>query len=243
MCCRISTPAPDLHHTAAMDFQLFLPQMRMSLPTIVERVQVGVDAGLGGVALMDHLAPPMAEQQPMWDAMVAATWLGAHTTGTVGHLVLCDAFRHPAVLARQAVSLDHATGGRFELGLGWGSVPDEFDTFGVGSTEPRHRVSRLAESIRGDVRMRLRVEVGRARIRTSARIVVAVTVFTIVFMYVFSRPLLDVYDTAAGQMWLLVILAIFGLGGWMLNHYSQIEMPERFSARRSRTPQTAGRNS
>lgn len=104
-------------------------------------------------------------------------------------------------------------------------------------------LSRLAESIRGDVRMRLRVEVGRARIRTSARIVVAVTVFTIVFMYVFSRPLLDVYDTAAGQMWLLVILAIFGLGGWMLNHYSQIEMPERFSARRSRTPQTAGRNS
>ena len=104
-------------------------------------------------------------------------------------------------------------------------------------------LSRLAESIRGDVRMRLRVEVGRARIRTSARIVVAVTLFTIVFMYVFSRPLLDVYDTAAGQMWLLVILAIFGLGGWMLNHYSQIEMPERFSARRSRTPQPAGRNS
>jgi len=102
-------------------------------------------------------------------------------------------------------------------------------------------LSRLAESIRGDVRMRLRVEVGRARIRTSARIVVAVTVFTIVFMYLFSRPLLDVYDTAAGQLWLLVVLAIFGLGGWMLNHYSRIEMPERFSARTTSPRQTVRR--
>jgi len=130
-----------------MEFQLFLPQMRMTLPTMVERVQIAVDSGFDGVALMDHLAPPMAEQQPMWDAMVAASWLGAKTTGTVGHLVLCDAFRHPAVLARQAVSLDHATEGRFELGIGWGSVPDEFPTFGVGETAPRARVDRLTETL------------------------------------------------------------------------------------------------
>ncbi len=129
-----------------MEFQLFLPQMRMTLATMAERVQTAVDAGFDGVALMDHLAPPMAEAQPMWDAMVAASWLGAKTTGTVGHLVLCDAFRHPAVLARQAVTLDHATDGRFELGIGWGSVPTEFPTFGVGSTEPRARVDRLTET-------------------------------------------------------------------------------------------------
>lgn len=130
-----------------MDFQLFLPQMRMSLPTMVERVQTAVDHGFGGVALMDHLAPPMAEDQPMWDAMVAATWLGARTSGTVGHLVLCDAFRHPAVLAKQAVSLDHATEGRFELGLGWGSVPDEFGVFGVGETAAKARVDRMTETL------------------------------------------------------------------------------------------------
>lgn len=130
-----------------MEFHLFLPQMRMSLPTMVERVDVAVGAGFDGVALMDHLAPPMAEDQPMWDAMVAATWLGAHTTGTVGHLVLCDAFRHPAVLARQAVSIDHATEGRFELGIGWGSVPTEFEVYGVGDTRPRARVERLRETL------------------------------------------------------------------------------------------------
>ena len=130
-----------------MDFQLFLPQMRMDLPTITERSSIAAESGFGGVALMDHLAPPMAESQPMWDAMVTAAWLGANTTGTVGHLVLCDSFRHPAVLARQVVTLDHATSGRFELGIGWGSVRSEFDAFGVGDTAPRARVDRLTETL------------------------------------------------------------------------------------------------
>lgn len=131
-----------------MQFQLFLPQMRMDFPTLTDRARAAEAAGFSGIALMDHLAPPMAEAQPMWDAMVTATWLGAATDRLrVGHLVLCDAFRHPAVLARQAVSLDHATGGRFELGIGWGSVPDEFDVFGVGDTTPRARVDRLAETL------------------------------------------------------------------------------------------------
>jgi alkanesulfonate monooxygenase SsuD/methylene tetrahydromethanopterin reductase-like flavin-dependent oxidoreductase (luciferase family) len=39
----------------------------------------------------------------MYEAMVTNTWLAAHTERlTVGSLVLCDAFHHPAVLARQA---------------------------------------------------------------------------------------------------------------------------------------------
>ena len=97
---------------------------------------------------MDHLAPPMADDQPMYEAMITTTWLAAHTERLrVGSLVLCDAFRHPAVLARQVVSIDHASGGRFELGIGWGSVPDELATFGVGSTRAADRVERLRETL------------------------------------------------------------------------------------------------
>jgi alkanesulfonate monooxygenase SsuD/methylene tetrahydromethanopterin reductase-like flavin-dependent oxidoreductase (luciferase family) len=74
--------------------------------------------------------------------------LAAHTsTITLSTLVLCDAFRHPAMLAREAVSIDHASGGRYELGLGWGSVPSEFEVFGTGSTEPRQRVARMKETL------------------------------------------------------------------------------------------------
>ncbi len=130
------------------EFHLFLPQMRMDPPTLVAKAQAAEAAGFDGIALMDHLAPPMAEGHAMHDAIVAATWLAAHTDRlTVSHLVLCDAFRHPAVLAKQAVGLDHCSQGRFELGLGWGSVPAELATFGVGTTENRPRFDRLVETI------------------------------------------------------------------------------------------------
>ncbi len=131
-----------------MTFHLFLPQMRMSLDAMVQRALAAEEAGFEGIALMDHLAPPLATEHDMWEAMTAATWLLARTHSlVVGHLVLCDALRHPAVLARQAATLDHASGGRFELGIGWGSVPDELDTFGVGMDPPRERVARLGESL------------------------------------------------------------------------------------------------
>jgi alkanesulfonate monooxygenase SsuD/methylene tetrahydromethanopterin reductase-like flavin-dependent oxidoreductase (luciferase family) len=132
----------------ALDFYLFLPQMRMSLPEMVERAKTAERSGFSGITGMDHLAPPMAEGHPMYDSTVTNTWLAAHTDSIrVGSLVLCDALRHPAVLAREAVSMDHASGGRFDLGLGWGSVPTELATFGVGSTEPRERVDRMAETL------------------------------------------------------------------------------------------------
>ncbi len=131
-----------------MEYHLFLPQMRMSHEAIVERALAAEASGFEGIAFMDHLAPPLAEGQPMWEAMEIASWVLARTTTLrVGHLVLCDALRHPAVLARQVTTLDHASGGRFELGIGWGSVPEELQTFGVGSTEPRQRVQRLSESL------------------------------------------------------------------------------------------------
>ena len=133
---------------AGPQFHLFLPQMRLGFEAITTRARAAEAAGFDGIALMDHLAPPMAEQHDMFDAFVTATWIAARTESlTIGHLVLCDSFRHPAILAKQAVSLDHASGGRFELGIGWGSVPDELVRFGVGSAEAPHRVGRLAETL------------------------------------------------------------------------------------------------
>jgi alkanesulfonate monooxygenase SsuD/methylene tetrahydromethanopterin reductase-like flavin-dependent oxidoreductase (luciferase family) len=66
----------------------------------------------------------------------------------IGHLVLCDAFRQPAVLAKEAVTLATASGNRFELGLGWGSWPQEFDRFGLpdGDDAPA-RVARLERNL------------------------------------------------------------------------------------------------
>jgi alkanesulfonate monooxygenase SsuD/methylene tetrahydromethanopterin reductase-like flavin-dependent oxidoreductase (luciferase family) len=134
--------------SAAPEFHLYLPQMRLSMDAMVEKAQAAEAAGFVGMAGMDHLAPPMAEQHDMYEALTTNAWLLARTERLVqGQLVLCDAFRHPAVLAREAVTLDHASGGRFELGIGWGSVIEEFTTYGVSPTVARERVQRLAETL------------------------------------------------------------------------------------------------
>lgn len=134
--------------TAPMEFWLYLPQMRMTMEQMIERARAAEVAGFEGVAGMDHLAPPLAESQPMYEAMVTTTWLAAQTRNLrVGSLVLCDSFRHPVVLAREAVTLDHASHGRFELGLGWGSVTAELATFGFGTADGPARVGRMKESL------------------------------------------------------------------------------------------------
>jgi alkanesulfonate monooxygenase SsuD/methylene tetrahydromethanopterin reductase-like flavin-dependent oxidoreductase (luciferase family) len=131
-----------------MEFYLFVPQMRLTMAQLVEKAQAAEAAGFVGITGMDHMAPPRALEQPMYEAMVTSTWIAAHTQKVrVGSLVLCDSFRHPAVLAREAVSIDHASGGRFDLGIGWGSVADEFLTFGVKPIEPAVRVARLRETL------------------------------------------------------------------------------------------------
>jgi alkanesulfonate monooxygenase SsuD/methylene tetrahydromethanopterin reductase-like flavin-dependent oxidoreductase (luciferase family) len=130
------------------EFFLYLPQMRMPVDAVCERASAAERSGFTGIAFMDHLAPPLAEDTPMYEAMTLATWVAARTTDlVVSHLVLCDAFRHPTVLAKQAVTLDHASGGRFELALGWGSIAHELESYGVTDDGAPERVARLSESL------------------------------------------------------------------------------------------------
>jgi alkanesulfonate monooxygenase SsuD/methylene tetrahydromethanopterin reductase-like flavin-dependent oxidoreductase (luciferase family) len=131
-----------------MEFHLYMPQLRLSVERLVAAAQGAETAGFTGMAGMDHMVPPLAEAQPMYEAMITNTWLAARTQRlTISSLVLCDAFRHPAVLARQAVTLDHASGGRFELGIGWGSYVGDFEPFGMTPAQPRERVERLRETL------------------------------------------------------------------------------------------------
>ena len=130
------------------EFFVYLPQMRLTPDQLVERSRAAEAAGFAGIAGMDHLVPPQAEDKPMYEAMVANTWIAAHTQHLrIGSLVLCDSFRHPATLAREAVSLDHCSQGRFELGIGWGSVVREMGMFDAGSLEARERLGRFRETL------------------------------------------------------------------------------------------------
>jgi alkanesulfonate monooxygenase SsuD/methylene tetrahydromethanopterin reductase-like flavin-dependent oxidoreductase (luciferase family) len=129
-------------------FHLFLPQMRLSPGDLMARAEAAEEAGFEGLALMDHLVTPGAPDHPVYEAFTTATWLAAATDRLrLGHLVLCDAFRHPAVLARQAVTLDHLSNGRFELGIGSGSTPAELVASGFGVRGAAARQRRLAETL------------------------------------------------------------------------------------------------
>ncbi len=93
------------------EWYLFLPQVRVPVADIVERSRHAEASGFSGVAFIDHLEAPGLRDEKIWEAMGVATWVAAKTERLrIGHLVLCDAFRHPAVLAKQAVTLSEASG-------------------------------------------------------------------------------------------------------------------------------------
>lgn len=94
-------------------------------------------------------------------------------------------------------------------------------------------LSRLADAIRGEARMRIRVDVGRTQVRTASRVIIGVVAATIALLAVLNRDYLAVYAAPAGQLVLLVVGGIFALGGWLLVRMAELEMPERFSARTS----------
>jgi probable F420-dependent oxidoreductase len=84
-------------------------------------------------------------------APFSALGVAAEATSTlhVGTLVVNNEFRHPALVAREALALDVLSGGRFELGLGAGSTMSraEHDSIGIDFDAAGARVERLGEAI------------------------------------------------------------------------------------------------
>lgn len=72
----------------------------------------------------------------------------ATTTIRVGSMVYDNDFRHPAVVAKDAATLDLLTGGRFELGLGAGWLLPDYAQTGIPFDAGRVRVERLEEAAR-----------------------------------------------------------------------------------------------
>lgn len=138
-----------------------------------------------------------------------------------------DHQRLPDALAAFGEDLDHPSGDLVVAALVIAARMEASDLSGL--------LSRLAEATRGDARMRIRVEVGRTRVRTATKVIVGVVAAAVVFLAVVNRGYLDVYDTVGGQLMLAVVAGIFALGGWLLTRMAEIDLPERFTARVDRT--------
>ncbi len=129
-------------------FGCYLPQLRMSFDRMLERTLAAEASGFDSVWLMDHFAAPLAPEIDTLEGWTIATALAARTsTIRFGHLVLCDPFRHPVLLAKTAASFDVISNGRLELGIGWGSVADELRTFGFGPEPAAVRAAKLRETL------------------------------------------------------------------------------------------------
>src|SRR5207247_1778123 len=135
-----------LRSCAMADIGVYLPQVGLAWDDLRARVVACDRLGIHSVWFMDHLYPPGLPTVPSFEAWTTAAALMAVTERVrLGHLVLASGFRHPALLAKMAITLDHASGGRLELGLGSGSYAAEFAAFGPDFPPAPERPGRLAE--------------------------------------------------------------------------------------------------
>ena len=101
--------------------------------------------------IYDHLTALGDVNAPTLEAWTLLAALAAQTTRLrLGVLVTDNVLRHPAMLAREAVTVDQISGGRLEMGLGAGNPRSEPDyhAYGIPAGGLGERISRLGESCR-----------------------------------------------------------------------------------------------
>jgi len=105
-------------------------------------------AGFDSIWGTDHFQRPTDPTEPLLEAWTALAALAALTDRIrIGILVTSNTFRAPALLAKEAVTVDHISHGRLDLGLGAGGFETEHRVWGIPYPEPRERVDRLVEAI------------------------------------------------------------------------------------------------
>ncbi len=99
------------------------------------------DLGYSTLLVPDHFADQLAP----FPALMAAA--GATSTLRVGTYMCAVDFRHPAMLAKEAATIDLLSSGRFELGIGAGWRKSEYDDAGIEFASGAQRIDRLEEAV------------------------------------------------------------------------------------------------
>jgi F420-dependent oxidoreductase-like protein len=106
-------------------------------------------AGFDHVWVFDHFNPIGGQDLAgdIWEGwtLMAAMAEATHTT-RIGNMVTGNTYRHPGVLAKMAVTIDHLSGGRLEFGLGAGWAEVEHTMLGLEFPSTGERLRRLAEA-------------------------------------------------------------------------------------------------
>lgn len=106
------------------------------------------ELGLDWASAFDHFLPILSDPTgPCFEGLTLVAAMAARTRSIrCGILVVGNTYRHPAVLANAAATIDHVSGGRLELGLGAGWFELEHDQYGIPFPSIGERLARLGEA-------------------------------------------------------------------------------------------------
>ena len=121
-----------------LGFGLFIRAAGKSLQQLYDEFQMAEDLGFDHATISDHAkdtdGPPTDAMHKASTRMLTA--VAARTSRIPSRAARLErhAFRHPALLLRQAVTVDHVSEGRLTLGIGTGWFEDEHRRFGIGTS-------------------------------------------------------------------------------------------------------------
>jgi F420-dependent oxidoreductase-like protein len=132
-----------------MRFGLDVAQQRMPWDELVRRVRLAEDLGFDGMWGFDHFQPMYGEGPgETFEGMTTLAALAGVTSRIrLGLLVTGVTYRHPSVLAAQAVTIDHASHGRLELALGAAWFEKEHRELGIPFPPTGERFDLLEDAL------------------------------------------------------------------------------------------------
>lgn len=130
-------------------FGLFMSQANKSWSQVLDEFVMADELGFDHAWLVDHLVdtdgPP---ENPCLEAWTLLAAIAVRTRRIrIGVLVTSNTFRHPSLLLKQAVTVDHISAGRLILGIGTGWHHEEHRRYGIPLPPPAERVDRLEEAV------------------------------------------------------------------------------------------------
>ena len=132
-----------------MRFGIDVAQQRLAFAEVVDRVRFGEELGFDGAWGFDHFRP-MYGRGPgnCFEGVTTLAALAGHTSRIrLGLLVAGVTYRHPSILAAEAVTIDHASNGRLELGIGAAWYEREHRELGIDFPPLRERFDRLEDQL------------------------------------------------------------------------------------------------
>jgi F420-dependent oxidoreductase-like protein len=132
-----------------MRIGLDVAQHQLLWPELADRVQFAESAGFDGAWVFDHFSPLYGDPNgPCLEGWTLLAGLAAITSRIrLGVLVTGITYRHPSVLATEAITLDHVSNGRLELGLGAAWHQPEHEALGIPFPPIKERAERLEEGV------------------------------------------------------------------------------------------------